>query len=472
MSEPFDGRFEDHQIAQLRVPPHSIEAESSVLGALMLDNGAWDRVGDLLVEADFYRSEHKLIFAAIAALINACKPADVITVFTQLQNAQKADEVGGLGYLNELAQYVPSASNIRRYAEIIRERALSRKLIKIGDEISVLGFTAHQPFEERRDEASGLLMTLMDGVTGDDDWQSTDEGAVQALDRITELAEGTGPVDYIPFGLKDLDEALDGGGREGELIVIGARPGMGKSALALTIGMHVALEEGKAVGLFSMEMPKRQVTNRQISVLSHIHLSKLKLPERLKEYDWTSLTEAIEKLRRCSFFTSDKTGLNINQMRSRARGLKRRHGLRLLIVDYLGLMSGTDSKQPRAYQLEEATKGLKNLAKELGITVLLLAQINREAEKRVDQMPILSDLRDSGAVEQDADIVMFIHRPIKAKPDLGPDWEHYAKVFIAKQRDGGTAYLNLGYVGSNTRFFNWTSDVPGTTGVAKPKKNL
>lgn len=464
---PFAPPEADYQIAQLRIPPHSIEGESSVLGGLLLDNSSWDRVGDLLVENDFYRAEHRIVFGAIAALVNATKPADIFTVYDYLQNSGKAAEVGGLGYLNGLAQYVPSASNIRRYAEIVRERSILRQLVSASDEIATNAFnTQGQTVDQILDAATAKMMALTECAPRDD-WESTDQGMVTLLDRIQTAADGTAPPDFTPTGLAELDERLDGGMRGGELIVIGARPSMGKSALGLTIATNVALNQGLPAGVFSMEMPKAQVNNRLMSLVSHIHLSRIKRPERLKDFDWPAITETVEKLRHAPIHISDASGLNINQVRARTRALRRRHGkLGVIVVDYLGLMNGTDPKMPRAYQLEEVTKGLKGLAKELDMPVILLVQLNRKVEERVDQTPMLSDIRDAGSVEQDADIVLFVHRPIKSNPGLGDEWKYYAKVSVAKVRDGEPGYLDLMYIGENTRFMNWPEE------TAKPSSQV
>ncbi|NDZ11509.1 replicative DNA helicase [Variovorax sp. WS11] len=451
----------DSQVAQLRVPPHSIEAESSVLGGLLLDNGGWDRVADLLLDSDFYRHEHKLVYAAIGSLVNSMRAADVVTVFSELERAGKATDVGGMAYLHSLAQYTPGPGNLRRYAEIVRERSILRKLISAADEIATTAFnTQGKGVDVVLDAAMQKVMGISPDASGDD-WEGMDSGMVELLDRIQAASDGTAPPDFIPTGLKDLDEQLDGGMRPGELWVLGARPSMGKSALALTIGVNVALNEGLVVGMFSMEMPKAQVMNRAMSLVSHIHLSRIKRPERLKDYDWPAITSSVEKLRQINFHVSDRSGVNINQLRARARGLRRRHGkLGCLIVDYLGLMDGTDPKMPRVYQLEEVTKGLKALAKELATPILLLAQVNRKVDERPDPMPILADLRDSGSIEQDADIVVFVHRPIKSKPDLAPEWKYYAKVSVAKARDAEPGFLDLMYVGENTRFMDWPEETP------------
>lgn len=453
----------DSEVAQLRVPPHSLEAESSVLGGLLLDNGAWDRVGDLLTDGDFYRHEHKAIYAAIGGLANACKQADVVTVFAELQRHGKDTEAGGLAYLNSLAQYVPSAGNIRRYAEIVRERSILRRLITAADEIATTAFnTQGKAVDAVLDSAMQKVMAISPDGSGDE-WEGMETGMVRLLDRIQAQADGSAVPDFIPTGLKDLDERLDGGMRRGELIIVGARPSMGKSALALSIGMNVAIDR-HPVGMFSMEMPRAQVHARAMSLVSHIHLSRIKRAERLKDFDWPQITSAVETLRQVAFDVSDRNQLNINQLRARARGLARRRGkLGCLIVDYLGLMDGIDPKMSRNYQLEEITKGLKSLAKELDCPILLLCQLSREVEKRPDPTPMLSDLRDSGSIEQDADIVLFVHRPYKAKPDLADEWKYYAKVAVAKLRDGEPGLLDLMYVGENTHFKDWPEGTPVPT---------
>jgi replicative DNA helicase len=459
----------DRQVAQLRIPPNSLESESSVLGALLQDNDCWDRVGDLLTDNDFYRYEHKLIFEAIGTLINASRPADVITVYAHLEKSGKHEEVGGLPYLNSLAQFVPSGANVRRYAEIVRERAILRRLVSAGDEIAsaafnLKGVTVDALLEEAVQKVMGI-----DAGASDDDWESVSTGIVRVLDRIQDEHSGHSKPDIIPTGLTDLDERLDGGMRPGEVIVIGARPSMGKSALGLTIGVNTSMD-GEPTGYWSGEMPKPQLWNRALSMASEVHLSRIKRAERLRDFDWPSITQGVEKLRQLPLHVNDRPAMTIAKLRATARALKRKHGLRVLVVDYLGLMDGTDPKQPRTYQLEEITKGLKQLAKQLGIAVLLLVQLSRKVEERVDQMPILSDLRDSGAIEQDADIVIFVHRPWKAKPDLGDEWKYYAKLSVAKLRDGEPGYVDLMYVGENTRFQDWPEDQQVPTSQVRTKR--
>lgn len=449
----------DRQIAQLRVPPHSIEAESSVLGGLLLDRQAWDRVADILVESDFYRNEHRLIFGAIAAIANANREADAVTVFEHLESRGKAEDAGGLAYIGSLAQYVPSAGNIRRYAEIVRERGILRKLVAASDEIATAAFNPDgKPVVNILDEAEQKIFQI--GQTAKskavDEWQSADDGITEVLDHIQRRSDGH--VDYLPTGIEALDRKLDGGQREGEVIVIAGRPGMGKTSLAISIGEHAA-GLGEPVGVMTMEMPKLQVNNRRASIHSKVPLHKIRRPERMSDFDWSQLSAAVDHMRKLPVYVTDQTAMNINQVRAKARSLKRKHGLRILVIDYIGLMEGTDRKANRATQLGEVSRGIKALAKELGITVLLLAQLNREVEKRTGMRPILADLRECGDIEQDADIILFVHRPIVAKPDLMPEWKYYAEIIIAKQRDGETADVIAQYVGERTHFSDWPAEV-------------
>ncbi len=469
------GLYGDQQIAQLRVPPHSIEAESSVLGGLLLGGSpAWDLVGDLLAEADFYRHEHRLIFTAIGRLELAAKPVDVMTVYDQLQLTGEAEKIGGYAYLNSLAQYVPSSSNIRRYAEIVRERAILRKLIVVSDEIATAAFnTCGKPVDRILDEAERKIFAIgQSEAAAADEWQDMEEAMTEFIDRIQRQAEPDAAPDYTPTGWSDLDERLDGGPRAGELVTLAARSGMGKSAGGLTIAVNVSVRTGLPCPYFSMEMPKQQLQNRAVAMQAQIHLSRIKRPERLRDYDWPSITEAVERLRRARLLINDQSRLNINQVRAKARALKRRHGkLGCVVVDHLGLMAPLDPRLLRTYQIAEITQGLKSLAKELGCPIFLLVQVNRVADDRPDPMPTLADLRDSASIEDDSDIVFFIHRPIKLKPDLGDEWRNYAKVFVAKLRDGEPGYLHLWYTGEHTHFQDWPTDVPVPTSLMRAGKS-
>ncbi len=443
----------DSQIAKLRVPPHSIEAESSVLGGLLLDNGAWDRVGDLLVDSDFYRHEHRLIYAAIGALINASKPADVITVSEYIQNQGKTAEMGGLGYLNSLAQYVPSASNIRRYAEIVRERSILRKLVSASDEIATNAFNPQGKAIDRiLDEAEQKIFNIgEEGSRMKQGFQSMDTLVVELLDRVQEMADNPNDITGVPTGFYDLDR-MTSGLQSGDLVVLAARPSMGKTAFAINIAEHVALNEGLPVAVFSMEMGASQLAVRVVGSIGRIDQGRLRTG-KLHDDEWPRLTEAIEKLRTVSLHIDETPGLTPSELRANARRLSRQCGkLGLIVVDYLQLMSGSGGSggDNRATELGEISRGLKMLAKELQCPVIALSQLNRSVEQRTDKRPMMSDLRESGAIEQDADIIMFIYRDDyynKDSKDPG-----VAEIIIGKQRNGPTGTVRLTFLKNLTRF--------------------
>ena len=355
----------DRQVAQLRIPPHSIEAESSVLGGLLLDNNAWDRVGDILKENDFYRYEHKLIFTAVSGLINGSKPADVITVYEVLQSLGKAEEVGGLAYLNSLAQYVPSAGNIRRYAEIVRERGILRKLVTASDEIATNAFNPQgRPVEKILDEAEQKIFNICEeGSRMKQGFQSMDTLVVDLLDRVQEMADNPNDVTGVPTGFIDLDR-MTSGLQAGDMVVLAARPSMGKTAFAINIAEHVALHEGLPVAVFSMEMGAAQLAVRIVGSIGRIDQTNLR-SGKLKDEEWPRLTEAIEKLRTVSLHIDETPGLTPSELRANARRLARQCGkLGLIVVDYLQLMSGSSASggDNRATELGEISRGLKMLA--------------------------------------------------------------------------------------------------------------
>ncbi len=442
----------DRQVAQLRIPPHSIESESSVLGGLLLDNNAWDRVGDLLTDSDFYRYEHRLIYAAISALVNATKPADVITVFEHLQSQGKAEEVGGLGYLNSLAQYVPSAGNIRRYAEIVRERSILRKLVSASDEIATNAFNPKgRPVAQIVDEAEQKIFNIgEEGSRMKQGFQGMDSLVVALLDRVQEMADNPNDVTGVPTGFYDLDRET-AGFQAGDLIVLAARPSMGKTALAINIAEHVALNEGLPVAVFSMEMGASQLAVRIVGSIGRIDQGHLRTG-KLTDEEWPRLTEAIEKLRNISLHIDESAGLTSSELRANARRLSRKCGkLGLIVVDYLQLMSGSGSgDENRATELGEISRGLKMLAKELQCPVLALSQLNRSVEQRPDKRPMMSDLRESGAIEQDADIIMFIYRDDYYNKDSKEPG--VAEIIIAKQRNGPTGTTKLAFLRNITKF--------------------
>jgi replicative DNA helicase len=444
---------QDAQVANLRVPPHSLEAESSVLGGLLLDNTAWDRVADLVKEGDFYRHEHALVYAAIAQLINASKPADVITVFEHLRDQGKAEEVGGLVYLNSLAQYVPSAANIRRYAEIVRERGILRKLVTASDEIATNAFNPQgRPVAKILDEAEQKIFNIgEEGSRMKQGFQGMDTLVVDLMDRVQEMADNPNDITGVPTGFYDLDR-MTAGFQAGDMIVLAARPSMGKTALAINIAEHVALNEGLPVAVFSMEMGAAQLAVRIVGSIGRINQGHLR-NGKLTDDEWPRLAEAIEKLRNISLHIDETAGLTSSELRANARRLARQCGkLGLIVVDYLQLMSGSASasNENRATELGEISRGLKMLAKELQCPVIALSQLNRSVEQRTDKRPMMSDLRESGAIEQDADIIMFIYRDEYYNKDSKEPG--VAEVIIGKQRNGPTGTVKLAFLNQLTRF--------------------
>ena len=442
----------DRQVAQLRIPPHSIEAESSVLGGLLLDNGAWDRVGDVLIDTDFYRYEHRLVYAAVGKLVNESKPADVITVHEELQRQGKGEEIGGLAYLNALAQYVPSASNIRRYAEIVRERSILRQLVSASDEIATNAFNPKgRAVATILDEAEGKIFKIGEQSSRmKQGFQGMDSLVVQLLDRVQEMADNPNDVTGVPTGFYDLDR-MTAGLQGGDLVVLAARPSMGKTAFAINIAEHVALNEGLPVAVFSMEMGASQLAVRIVGSIGRIDQGHLRTG-RLTDEEWPRLTEAIERLRNVSLHIDETPGLTPAELRANARRLARQCGkLGLIVVDYLQLMTGSSSgEENRATELGEISRGLKALAKELQCPVIALSQLNRSVEQRTDKRPMMSDLRESGAIEQDADIIMFIYRDDYYNKDSREPG--VAEIIIGKQRNGPTGTVKLAFLKPLTRF--------------------
>lgn len=449
----------------LREVPFSLQAEQSVLGGLLLDNKLFDVVGDMLTVLDFFRPKHQEIYSAIQAQLTAGKGVDTLTVWEAINSGGNFAGVE-LEDVHELAQYAPSVANLRRYAEIIRDHSLSRRLVAAGEEIASLGFQKDHGFDERLEAASSKL-TALERTAPKEEWVSAVDGMVGHLQTLED--RDSGKVSAWSTGLHDLDEVLEGGLHPGALYVIGARPSMGKTAIGMTIGLHIARTH--PVGMLSMEMPHSDLNDRITAMMSHVGLGFVKRPKR--GLQWDRITEGCEAAKGLRWYANDQSNLTIHQVRIKARQLKRRFGLCVLVVDYIGLMNGTDPKQPRAYQLEEVSRGLKSLAKELGIAVICLAQVNRKVEERADHTPNLSDLRDSGAIEQDADAVMFIHRPKQSNPGLSSEWDHYAKLIVAKNRQGRSGVVvHLSYQGEQTRFGSWAGPAPTNKAVTTQTKGF
>jgi replicative DNA helicase len=448
----------DPQIESLRVPPHSIEAEQSVLGGLLLDNSAWDRIADIVSEDDFYRYDHRIIFQHIVKLINATKPADVITIYESLSNTGKAEEVGGLTYLNALAQNTPSAANIRRYAEIVRDRGVLRKLITISDEIATAAFNPQgKEVKQMLDEAESKIFAIAEeGARGAQGWLEIQPLLTQVVERIDELynRDQSSEITGVPTGFIDLDK-MTSGLQPGDLVIVAGRPSMGKTAFSMNIGENVAIDSGLPVAVFSMEMGGAQLAMRMLGSVGRLDQHRLRTG-RLIDEDWPRLTHAIQKMNEAQVYIDETPALSPIELRARARRLSRQCGkLGLIIIDYLQLMSGNGGGgENRATEISEISRSLKGLAKELHCPVIALSQLNRSLEQRPNKRPVMSDLRESGAIEQDADVILFIYRDQVYNPD-SPD-KGTAEIIIGKQRNGPIGTVRLAFLGEYTKFANYT----------------
>ncbi|MFM2397967.1 MAG: hypothetical protein RL341_124 [Pseudomonadota bacterium] len=456
MNSPLDMRGADPQMDALKTPPHSVEAEQSVLGSLLIENDAWDRIGDVVREDDFYRFDHRLIFQHIARLVEKSRPADVVTVFESLQSVQRADEVGGLAYLNALAQSVPSAANIRRYAEIVRDRSVLRRLVGVADEIASSAYNPQgRDTAQLLDEAESKVFAIAeDGARGQAGFQALPDVLTSVVTRIDELYHRDNPSDVtgVPTGFTDMDN-MTSGLQPGDLVIVAGRPSMGKTAFSLNIGEHVAVDQGLPVAVFSMEMGANQLALRLLSSVGRLDQQRLRTG-RLQTEDWPKLTAGIQRMQDAQLFIDETPALNALELRARARRLARQCGkLGLIIIDYLQLMSATTSGENRATEISEISRSLKALAKELNCPVIALSQLNRSLEQRPNKRPVMSDLRESGAIEQDADVILFIYRDEVYNPDSQDKGS--AEIIIGKQRNGPIGTVRLTFLRELTKFENF-----------------
>ena len=465
MARPFNSNYQkkpqiDPAIAALRIPPHSIEAEQSVLGGLLLDNAAFDKIADLVGEGDFYRDEHRRIYRQIRVLLERSKPVDVVTVAEALDLAGEGGETGGLAYLGELAANTPSAANIRRYAEIVRERAVLRQLVTAGDEIagSAINPLGRDP-KQLLDEAEAKVFAIAEsGFRHQTGFQHINPLLTQVVERIQELHDRDNPSDItgVPTGYHDLDGKTSGL-QPGDLLIVAGRPSMGKTSFALNMGEHVAIEVGLPVAVFSMEMGGAQLAMRMLSSVGKLDAHRVRTG-RLNDDEWSRLSFALGKMHEAPLYIDETPALNPIDLRARARRLHRQCGkLGLIIIDYLQLMSSASAGggENRATEISEISRSLKGLAKELNVPVIALSQLNRSLEQRPNKRPVMSDLRESGAIEQDADVIMFIYRDEVYNPD-SPD-KGSAEIIIGKQRNGPIGMVRLTFIGEYTRFENFAN---------------
>lgn len=451
----------DSQIAALKLPPHSIEAEQSLLGGLLLDNSAWDRIADIVAAGDFYRDDHRRIFAHIRKLIETSRPADVVTVFESIENGNEADLTGGLAYLGEIANATPSAANIRRYAEIVHERAVLRKLVSVGDAIAGAALNpAGRDVKQLLDMAEQKVFEIAEsGNRATQGFHAITPLLGAVVERIEVLYNRENPSEItgLATGFYDLDR-MTSGLQPGDMIVVAGRPSMGKTAFALNIAEHVGIELRQPVAIFSLEMSGPQLAMRFLSSVGRLDQSKIRTG-RLTDEDWERMSVALGKLHEAPIHIDEAGAINATDLRARARRLHRQCGqLGLIVIDYIQLMTSTKDNENRATEISEISRSIKALAKELHVPVIALSQLSRKVEERNDKRPLMSDLRESGAIEQDADIILMMYREEYYKPDTTE--KGVAEVIIGKHRNGPTGTTKLTFLGEYTRFENFAA--PGS----------
>ncbi|MBL7003191.1 MAG: replicative DNA helicase [Gammaproteobacteria bacterium] len=445
-----------HKVADLKVPPHSIEAEQSVLGGLLLDNESWDKIADVITGKDFYRRDHALIFEAIYDLTEQSQPYDAITVSEWLTSRNEIDNVGGLAFLYTLANDTPTAVNIKAYADIVREYSVMRSLAQIGNEISNSAYNSEgRNSRELLDEAERKVFQIAEqGAGNKQGFQSINTLLTLAVDKVQEMFENESAITGISSGFTEFDKKTSGL-QPADLVIIAGRPSMGKTTFAMNLAENAAVGTDKSVAVFSMEMPGEQLAMRMMSSLGRIDQHLLRTGQ-LEEHDWPRLTSSVGMLNNSKLFIDDSPALSPTEIRARTRRLKREHGLDLIIIDYLQLMQVQGGSENRATEISEISRSLKALAKELSVPVIALSQLNRSVEQRPDKRPIMSDLRESGGIEQDADVILFIYRDEVYNPDSADAGT--AEILIRKQRNGPTGMVRLAFLGKYTRFENFTGE--------------
>ena len=446
----------DRSRQSFKVPPHSVPAEQAVLGGLLLDNRAWDEIAELLSVEDFYRKDHRLIFEAIGSIISDAKPCDIITLSEFLDKGGQLDDAGGHDYLAALAENIPSAANVRSYAGIVRESSILRQLIDTGYDIAGAALSPEgRTSEQLLDFAESQVFRIAEQETrGRRNYQAITTLLSAALDRVDELYRSDSHITGVETGFKDFDE-MTAGLQKSDLVIVAGRPSMGKTSFAINIAEHAAISGKKSVAVFSMEMPGEQLAMRMLGSLSRIDQQKIRTG-RLTESDWPSLISTLNLMQNAHMYIDDTPALTPAEVRSRCRRIKREHELDLVIVDYLQLMQMPDNAENRATELSGISRGLKALAKELNVPVIALSQLNRSLEQRDNKRPRMSDLRESGAIEQDADVIVFIYRDEVYNED-SPD-KGKAEIIISKQRNGPIGECFVTFLGQYTRFENYIDE--------------
>lgn len=441
----------------LRTPPYSLEAEQAVLGGLILDNAAWDQVADKINEDDFHLFNHRLIFRAIGELVDKRQVFDVLTLSDLLRQKSEIENTNILAYLGTLANDIPSVSNIKAYADIVREKSVLRQLVQVGNEIAASGLSPDgKGIQNLLDEAEQKIFQITDrSAQAGQGFVNIKSLLKTTVEQIDELYERADHITGIPSGFDVFDEKT-AGLQDGDLIIVAGRPSMGKTSFAMNVVEYAALQMKINVAIFSMEMPGRSLTMRMLSSMGRIDQQRVRTG-RLTDEDWPRLTSAVSVLSEANLFIDDSAVLSPTELRARARRLKREHGLSLIVVDYLQLMTVGGTSENRATEISEICRALKALAKELNVPVVVLSQLNRSLEQRQDKRPVMSDLRESGAIEQDADLIVFIYRDEvynKESPHEGT-----AEILVRKQRNGPIFETRLTFLGQYTRFENYIPEI-------------
>ncbi len=452
----------DSQTSGLRVPPHAIEAEQAVIGGLLLDNRAWEQIADKLVDEDFYRFDHRLLFSAIRELESRNEPFDAVTLSQCLEKNGQLEQAGGLLYLGRLAKDTPSASNILAYANIVREKSVLRQLIAVGTDISGSGYLPEgRESKELLDEAEKKVFQIAEqGARGQNGFQDMKTLLSKTVDKIDHLFNSDGAITGVSTGFDKFDE-MTTGLQEADLVIVAGRPSMGKTTFAMNIAENAAIGDKLPVAVFSMEMPGDALAMRMISSLGRVDQHHIRTGN-LTDEDWARITSAIHILSEAKIFIDDTPAMSPNEIRARARRLKRQHGLGLIVIDYLQLMQVHGGSENRATEISEISRSLKAMAKELKVPVIALSQLNRSLEQRPDKRPVMSDLRESGAIEQDADIIVFIYRDEVYNED-SPQ-KGVAEIIIAKQRNGPIGKSLLTFLGKYTKFENYIPEMYNNDG--------
>ncbi len=443
-------------VEQLKVPPHSIEAEQSVLGGLLLSPGAWDQVADIVVESDFYREDHRLIFRAISELHDNSRPTDAVTVTEWFESHGQTEMIDGGAYIGQLVDATPSAANILAYADIVREKSILRSLIEVGTEVAAGAYTSDgRDSQTLLEDAERLIFAIADkGSRRGTGFVSVQDSIKEAIDRIQELHEQEGEITGVATGYKDFDQ-MTAGLHGSDLVIVAGRPAMGKTSFAMNIAEHAAIKHKVPVAIFSMEMSSLQLVMRLFASLGQIDMKSLRTGQ-LRENDWPKLTSAMNLLQKSHIFIDETPALSPSELRARARRLKREHDVGVIVVDYLQLMAVPGTRENRATEIAEISRSLKALAKELHVPVIALSQLNRSLEQRPNKRPVMADLRESGSIEQDADLIVFIYRDEVYNPDTPEKGK--AEIIIGKHRNGATGTVNLAFQGQWGRFVNYAPE--------------